>query len=132
MTDDAQTAIEEFEKVVDGHNGHPNLITTGDVDAARKALYDFITQAEMAEVEELRRRLAEAVRERDEARYHADTDVCCSIECGTTPPGKDGWWKNSECDEYELRYAAKRGFIERHPERPTWFKFTAAGKEIIK
>lgn len=71
-------------------------------------------------------------RERDEARWHADADVCNSIECGSSAPGKDGWRKDCEADEYELRYAAKRGLIERHPERPTWLRFTSAGKEHVR
>lgn len=51
-------------------------------------------------------------RERDEARWHADADVCNSIECGSSAPGKDGWRKDCEADEYELRYAAKRTYHE--------------------
>lgn len=59
MSDDVMTAIQDFEKVLDGHNGHPNLITSGDVEKARAALYDFITAQETAEVVELRASLAD-------------------------------------------------------------------------
>lgn len=65
---------------------------------------------------ELARRLE---RERNEARWHADADVMSSIESGSTEPDKKGWRRDCEANEYELRYAAKRGLIERHPVHPT-------------
>ena len=70
-------------------------------------------------------------RERNEARWHADADVMSSIDSGSTAPDKKGWCRDCEADEYELRYAAKRGLIERHPIRPTWLRLTAAGKALL-
>ena len=67
-------------------------------------------------------------RERDEARWHADADVMNSIDSGSTEPDKKGWRKECEASEYELRYAAKRRLIERHPVHPTWLRVVSVQK----
>lgn len=46
MTDqEINDAIEEFEKIVYARSGHPNLIRESDLEAARKTLREFFSEA---------------------------------------------------------------------------------------
>jgi hypothetical protein len=63
----------------------------------------------------------------------ADATVC-DLLCneGGAPDG-DTWLDVGVLDAItdDLKYAAKRGFIERHPTKPTAFRFTPAGCERL-
>lgn len=48
-------------------------------------------------------------------------------------PNGDAWLDVGVMDAIadDLKYAAQRGFIERHPTKPTSFRFTKAGCAVL-